>query len=380
MNAPTCGGMFDGIGLLAYGLHAAGWQHRWLCESDDWRRDMLARRWPGIPVLGDVRRVGAATVEPVDLIAGGFPCKGASTAGKRNGFEHPETVLWFEMARAVGELRPRFVLVENVANLLSLHDGAVWGTVLGDLAALGYDVTWDCLPAGAVGAPHLRDRVFAVATHADGTRADAHAAPGGPWSAVGERTGTAADAAHIGPERPWGARDGRPGSADCGASAADPEGGPARRDSADTARGLAAQSGRGSAASADAMRSGLEGRGLRRAASDDDGATADADERELPAGRHGSGTGGVQAHPRSVAVEWGNYEPAIQRWAEVVGTAPEPLIRRLDDGDPAVQRMRARMDRSRLSALGDGVQVQVAQLVGEHLMRLMYEDTCKEAA
>jgi site-specific DNA-cytosine methylase len=83
-------------------------------------------------------------------------------------FDHAETVLWREMARAVGELRPRYVLVENVANILALHDGAVWGEVLGDLAALGYDVVWDCLPAAAVGAPHLRDRVFAVATHADG--------------------------------------------------------------------------------------------------------------------------------------------------------------------------------------------------------------------
>jgi site-specific DNA-cytosine methylase len=115
-------------------------------------------------VHSDVRHVGDGC-EPVDLIAGGFPCKGASTAGKRNGFDHPETVLWREMARAVGELRPRYVLVENVANILALHDGAVWGEVLGDLAALGYDVVWDCLPAAAVGAPHGRDRVFAVAAH-----------------------------------------------------------------------------------------------------------------------------------------------------------------------------------------------------------------------
>ncbi|HET9598616.1 MAG TPA: DNA cytosine methyltransferase, partial [Anaeromyxobacteraceae bacterium] len=161
------GGLFDGVGLLAYGLHLAGLDHAWLCEVDPWRRSILARRWPGVPIFDDVRAVGADSAERVDVIAGGFPCKGASTAGKRNGFEHPETVLWREMARAVRELRPRYVLVENVANILALHDGAVWGEVLGDLAALGYDVTWDCLPAAAVGAPHLRDRVFAIAAHAE---------------------------------------------------------------------------------------------------------------------------------------------------------------------------------------------------------------------
>jgi site-specific DNA-cytosine methylase len=129
----------------------------------------------------------------VDGIAGGFPCKGASTVGKREGFGHAETVLWFEMARAIGELRPKYVLVENVANILGLHDGEVWGTVLGDLVALGYDVVWDCLPAAAVGAPHLRDRVFAIATHTE----------------------------DFGHERGWRPRDGRAGLADGGQPAAD---------------------------------------------------------------------------------------------------------------------------------------------------------------
>lgn len=157
------GGLFDGIGLLAYGLHLAGHEHAWLCEADPFRRQVLARRWPGVRIYDDVRAVGAATARRVDCIAGGFPCKGASSAGKRNGFEHPETVLWFEMARAVRELRPRYVVVENVASILGLHDGAVWGQVVGDLAACGYGVSWDCFPAAAFGAPHRRDRVIAVA-------------------------------------------------------------------------------------------------------------------------------------------------------------------------------------------------------------------------
>jgi len=110
---PTVGGLFDGCGLLAYGLTLAGWKHSWLCEVDQWRRELLGIRWPGVPIVGDVRAVGADSVPRVELIAGGFPCKGASTAGKRTGLAHPETRLWREMARAVGELRPRFVLIEN---------------------------------------------------------------------------------------------------------------------------------------------------------------------------------------------------------------------------------------------------------------------------
>lgn len=334
---PTAGGMFDGIGLLAYGLHAAGWEHRWLCESDEWRRGTLQQRWPGVPVLNDVRAVSAATCERVDLIAGGFPCKGASTAGKRNGFQHPETVLWREMARAVGELEPRFVLIENVANLLALHDGAVWGEVLADLAALGYDVTWDCLPAAAVGAPHLRDRVFAIACHPERVA-------GAAGLALDRRPEALAQPGQVERlERP----DRDPGTP------ADAEGGPARCDPKDSARGLASEPGRGGPASPDTYRADGRGRSAQ--------------------GRLSKAAGAGDA-PRGVSVDWGAYQPAIRRWAQVVGAAPEPLIRRLDDGDPAVQRMRARMDRQRLSALGDGVQVQVAQLVGAHLMNLMREE------
>lgn len=323
---PTAGGMFDGIGLLAYGLHAAGWEHRWLCESDEWRRGTLQQRWPGVPVLNDVRAVSAATCERVDLIAGGFPCKGASTAGKRNGFQHPETVLWREMARAVGELEPRFVLIENVANLLALHDGAVWGEVLGDLAALGYDVTWDCLPAASVGAPHLRDRVFAIAAHAE---------------SVGHERGRRARLGRT------GSANGRTPPADAGRDGVRQQPVPERGCGGPS---VAAEAG---ASPADTYRADGRGRSAR--------------------GRLSKAAGAGDA-PRGVSVDWGAYQPAIRRWAQVVGAAPEPLIRRLDDGDPAVQRMRARMDRRRLSALGDGVQVQVAQLVGAHLMNLMREE------
>jgi DNA (cytosine-5)-methyltransferase 1 len=150
------GSLFSGCGLLDYGLHLAGLRHAWFCEREADRRAILELRWPGVPVLDDVCAVDAGRVERVDLVVGGFPCKGASNAGKREGFGHPETVLWREQARILGELRPRYALVENVAAILGLHRGEVWGEVLGDLDSLGYDVWWDCFPAAAFGAGTTR--------------------------------------------------------------------------------------------------------------------------------------------------------------------------------------------------------------------------------
>jgi DNA (cytosine-5)-methyltransferase 1 len=306
----TVGGEFDGIGLLAYGLHLAGLEHRWLCEAGPWRRSILAKRWPGIPIFDDVRAVGARSAERVDVIAGGFPCKGASTAGKRNGFEHPETVLWREMARTIRELRPRYVLVENVANLLAVRDGAVWGEVVGDLAASGYSVTWDCLPAAAVGATHLRDRVFAVATYtAEPRRA------GGPRLDRGAQA--VADADGTGQQRDRGQRREPDGRSDVGGgdqAPADPD--------------------------LDRLRQ----------------------QPELERGRRDAALAAEAG--RGVAVDWGKYRPAIRRWEAVVGPTPEPLVRRVDDG-----RAR-RVERSRLSALGDGVCVQVGIIAGAYIVEL----------
>lgn len=361
------GSLFTGAGLLDLGLHQAGIRHEWMCEADPWRRRLLHARFPGVPVHADVRAVGALTARRVDVIAGGFPCKGASTAGKRTGLDHPETALWREMRRCVGELRPRFVLLENVANLLAIHGGDVWGTVVGDLAALGYDTVWDCVPAAAFGAPHLRDRVFAIAADAScvGERAahDAADAVAGGWDAREVPRGgdheLAADA--DGERRPVsvGAVAGgseRAGAADRGAAPADPDG---RRGWHEP---VAVRGGGGPSAARDA----------RQAASH---ANRDARERELfggPVRVPGRPDG---AGHRAGSVEWGIYGPAIRRWEAVHGPAPDPLtrLRRLDDGNPAMHRLRRGMDRPRLSALGDGVHVYAARLIGEHLMTLERE-------
>jgi DNA (cytosine-5)-methyltransferase 1 len=160
--------LFSGIGGFSLGLErTGGFETVAFCEIEDYPRRVLEKHWPGVPIYDDVRTLTADTLArdgiAVDVICGGFPCQDLSFAGRRAGLEGARSGLWSEYARLIGELRPRFVLVENVPGLLSLGMGAV----LGDLAALGYDATWDCIPAAAVGAPHRRDRVWLIA-HAGG--------------------------------------------------------------------------------------------------------------------------------------------------------------------------------------------------------------------
>jgi DNA (cytosine-5)-methyltransferase 1 len=135
----------------------------WQVERDRFCRDVLARHWPAVPRFDDVRTVGAACLAPVDMVCGGFPCQGISDAGRRLGLDDPRSGLWREFARIVGELRPRYVVVENVAALV--HRGL--DAVLGDLAARGYDALWLPVRAADVGAPHRRARLFIVAWLAD---------------------------------------------------------------------------------------------------------------------------------------------------------------------------------------------------------------------
>ena len=163
--------LFSGIGGFSLGLECAGgFETVAFCEIEDYPRRVLAKHWPGVPIYEDVRTLTADTLArdgiAVDVICGGFPCQDVSFAGKRAGLEGDRSGLWVEYARLIGELRPRFVIVENVPGLLSLGMGAV----LGDMAALGYDATWDCIPASAIGAPHRRDRIWLVAHSASNGR------------------------------------------------------------------------------------------------------------------------------------------------------------------------------------------------------------------
>lgn len=163
--------LFSGIGGFSLGLERVGMETVAFCEIDEHARSVLARHWPKVPCYDDVTTLSRARLEAdgihlPDLICGGFPCQDLSVAGRRAGIEAERSGLWSEIVRLVSEIRPKFVLVENVANLISGPTGrpGTWfGRVLGDLASLRYDAEWHCIPASAVGAPHTRDRVWILA-------------------------------------------------------------------------------------------------------------------------------------------------------------------------------------------------------------------------
>jgi DNA (cytosine-5)-methyltransferase 1 len=162
-DRPTFGSLFAGIGGIDLGLERAGWECRFQVEWDPFCQRVLAKHWPDVPRFGDIADVDWSGVPPVDLLAGGFPCQPFSVAGKQRRLDD-DRWLWPEFARAIRELRPRYVLVENVPGLLV---GGGMDAVLGDLAELGYDAEWESIPAAAVGAPHLRYRVWIIAYRAE---------------------------------------------------------------------------------------------------------------------------------------------------------------------------------------------------------------------
>ncbi len=197
-RALRVGALFAGYGGLELGVLAAldafkvSGNVAWHAEVDPAPSRVLAHHWPGVPNLGDVTTVDWATVPPVDVLTGGFPCQDVSHAGRRLGLR-PDTRsgLWSHFALAIAQLRPALVVAENVRGLLSADAHAnpssdvepcPWcvgapgasplralGAVLGDLADLGYDARWTGVRASDAGAPHGRFRVFVAAwpAHAD---------------------------------------------------------------------------------------------------------------------------------------------------------------------------------------------------------------------
>ena len=166
------GSLFSGIGGLELGLEVAlGGEVVWQVEQDEYCRSVLERHWPEAGRFSDVRTVGAANLERVDLICGGFPCQDISIAGRGGGLAGEQSGLWWEFARIIRELGPRFVVVENVSALTSRGLDAV----LGEMAESGYNAEWDIISAASVGAWHRRERLFIVA-YAGGGGGDS---PGG---------------------------------------------------------------------------------------------------------------------------------------------------------------------------------------------------------
>ena len=197
------GSLFSGVGGFDLGFEQAGHECAWQVEFDESCQRVLRRRFrpsecdqqgeqdPGGfiassehpartgvisgPVLhSDVREVGAHNLTPVDLVCGGFPCQDLSVAGKRAGLDGDRSGLWFEFHRILAEIRPRWVVIENVPGLLSSNGGADMAVVLGGLGELGYGWAFRVLDAQHFGVAQRRRRVFIVG----------HL--GEPWSAAPE--------------------------------------------------------------------------------------------------------------------------------------------------------------------------------------------------
>ena len=178
--------LFSGAGGFELGFDRAGIETVLQVENDPWCLEVLARHWPDVERITDVRDVGRGSAERgadrrsqrhagsrlgaaqqpwagVDLIYGGFPCQDVSQAGKRAGLAGDRSGLWFEFERIVSELRPRWAVVENVPGLLSSNEGRDFAVILDGLDELGFDAAWAVLDAQHFSVAQRRHRVFVVA-------------------------------------------------------------------------------------------------------------------------------------------------------------------------------------------------------------------------
>jgi DNA (cytosine-5)-methyltransferase 1 len=161
----TFGSLFAGIGGIDLGFERAGLECKWQVEIDDYATKVLEKHWPDVSRWRDVKTFPPEDNQDwnVDVIAGGFPCQDISFAGKGEGLHGERSGLFFEIIRLARQLKPKAIVLENVSALLARG----MGTVLAELAQVGYDSEWHCIPACSVGAPHIRNRVFIVSELAD---------------------------------------------------------------------------------------------------------------------------------------------------------------------------------------------------------------------
>jgi len=153
--------LFSGIGGFSLGLERAGMKTIAFCEVDTHAQKVLKKHWPKVPLFDDVKELSFLDFArgEIDLICGGFPCQDISIAGQKRGLEGKRSGLWFEYRRLIDEIRPKYVIIENVANLRNIG----LTRVLKDLRAIGYDAEWHIISACSVGAPHRRERIWIIA-------------------------------------------------------------------------------------------------------------------------------------------------------------------------------------------------------------------------
>ncbi len=170
--------LFSGIGGFAYGFARSGRiETIAFCETEPFCKKVLRRQFPAVKIYGDIKQLSAEQLAAdgcgqIDLITAGFPCQDISQAAnncRRAGIIGTRSGLFYEAMRLVDEIRPKYLLLENVSALVGGGGGEWFRAVLARIAESGRDAEWACIPATAVGAPHQRDRIFILSTFGDET-------------------------------------------------------------------------------------------------------------------------------------------------------------------------------------------------------------------
>jgi DNA (cytosine-5)-methyltransferase 1 len=161
------GSLFSGCGLLDLAFEHVGFTVAWQCECDPQARRVLAHHWPNLECFPDIRTLDPASLPPVDVLAGGFPCQDLSVAGKRQGLAGERSGLFYALTKVAYVLQPKFLVWENVPGLLSSDRGRDFARVLLELERIGFHGGWTVLDAQWFGVPQRRRRLFGVFTRRD---------------------------------------------------------------------------------------------------------------------------------------------------------------------------------------------------------------------
>ena len=162
------GSLFSGIGGFDLAAEWMGWENVFHCEINPFGQKVLKYYWPNAELYKDITTTDFNVWRGrINVLTGGFPCQDASQAKQdiqgKQGLQGSRTGLFFDMCRAIREIKPKFVVAENVANLLKINNGKDFTTILSELAAMGYNAEWRICRANEQGAPHKRERMYLVA-------------------------------------------------------------------------------------------------------------------------------------------------------------------------------------------------------------------------
>ena len=163
----THGSLFSGIGGFDLAAEWMGWENKFHCEINPFGQKILNYYWPNAEQYKDITTADFNVWRGrIDILTGGFPCQDASNANQSSsrgsGLSGERTRLLYEMCRAIDEIRPKYVVAENVANILKVNKGSDFSTILTEISSMGYNAEWRICYSSEVGAPHKRARLYMV--------------------------------------------------------------------------------------------------------------------------------------------------------------------------------------------------------------------------